>query len=211
MKKVNVYLFDELSEDAKANAIERERRFIQRDSDYPWLDETFESMKATIEAAGIKLKDWSLAPYSCGSYIKLEFPEIYNYGDCFKINGDYAEELTGKRAYAWLENNLFSHLRISFKGRRRWDDFKYGEDYRPGHIPPGPFTGCLYDNDFISSLLDSVKNGENIYDAFHGLVQTCNHIARQEIEYVESDEGISDKLSNSDMYFTENGNFYGFV
>lgn len=63
--QINVFTFDELSEEAKETA----RQWWRLDCEpLAWSDESLGSIKDFCEHFGVILKDWSVGPYECPSY-----------------------------------------------------------------------------------------------------------------------------------------------
>ena len=56
---ITLYQFDELSDEAKAKALE----WLQQAYDYPWFDEAMDSCKAFCSIFGVSVKNWSLGGY----------------------------------------------------------------------------------------------------------------------------------------------------
>ncbi len=192
----NIYTFNELSKEAKEKAIEQYRKDHCQDEIF-WANETLDSLKGLFKNCdGVSLKDYSLGEYN--SYIKISF------------TNEEAENLSGKRAFAWIENNLLSNIRIpensfSLNGTRR-KLAQYGQYYRAGMIKPCPFTGYCADDDFLASLLNDIKDGTDLKTAFEGLATEYQKIINDEIEYQNSDEYISEQLEINDYEFDEEGN-----
>lgn len=190
---INVYKFNELSEKAKATACEIWRKRTAADP-VPWQEETFESLTELIgRLPGVRLKDYELGLY-CHSFLKIEFE-----------NPDVGE-LDGARAIAWLENNLLSHLRITWTGSDRKKLREYG--YRPGQIPDCPLTGYCADDDFVQALRDNVRRGYSLKQSIEFLSATYTHLLESEHAASQEDEYIGEHLSANDYEFTGEGKFY---
>lgn len=190
-KTVKLYKFEELSDKAKEKARNWYRDGISQDM--PWMDETVQSLKAVFKASGITIKDWSLGAYNQNNFVRFDM-------------GD-AESLTGKRALAWLENNLFNGLRI---GDMKWKEKRkeylgYGDAYRPGKVPPCPLTGYCADDDFLDYLKKSVKSGDTLKEAFQGLADECGKLLEAEYEHQTSDEAVDESIEINGYEFTEDG------
>lgn len=69
--ELKLYKFDELSEEAKKKAIEKEQssEFLL---DYPWYDSIEEMAKEDLEAIGLKFKHLSFTLYTQGQHATLE-------------------------------------------------------------------------------------------------------------------------------------------
>lgn len=163
-----------------------------------WQEEIFESLKTCVESAGLKLRDWNLGICNRSNGIDVSFPQ------------EGAEELSGPRAMAWLENNLFGKLRISFTARDRWAKAKYNRGmserfYMAGKVPPCPLTGYCADEDYLDALRASVRKGETLKEAFEGLADTYVEILEREQEDQDSEEYFVEHADANDWQFTEDG------
>lgn len=201
-KIITIYKFNELSEEAKQKAITHYR---DHNDEIFWQDEILESLKTLFKFCdGVKLEDWSLGLNN--SYISVSF------------SNDETEELTGKRAFAWVENNLFYKLRykagIKYQKERVWilDVVKHCTNpkgvfiYQIGYLKSCPFTGVCFDEDFIESLRNDIKNGCDLKTAFEGLATTYQKILNAEYDYQNSDEYISENLEANEYEYNEDGN-----
>lgn len=188
MKTVNVYSPDELKE-VNPRGFERAlERWRGQNDEIPWSDEIIGSLKAIFEASNIALRDYEISAFSY-SHVSFDM-------------GTDVKGLSGNRALAWLENNLLADLRIPFTGEKRWDLSKYGQGYRAGMIKPCPFTGYCADDDFIESLIEDIKAGETISEAYHSLAQKAGKMFESEAEYQNSEENF---LEQEHLEFTIDG------
>ena len=200
-KTLTIYSASELKQvnpDAYQKAYEK---FVQDCYESPhWADETVESLKAVIKHSGITLLDYEIQFSEYGwSSLVLEWP--YEWGA--EAN---ASILSGQRAIAWLENNLFHKLRIPFKQYdhseiKRWNLSKYGSHYRAGKIIPCPFTGYYADDVFINHLIKAVMEGDTLSEAYESLAPLCTDLIVQDIEQQSSEE----EFEMQDWQFTESG------
>lgn len=163
-------------------------------TEIPWQDETIDSLKSLLRAADIKLRNWSLGAYNRGNHISIAFP-----GD------DATAGLSGKRAFAWLENNLFAQFRIPFAGKRRADVRKFGAYYRPGMITPCPFTGMCSDDELIEALTKSVRSGDDLKIAFESLADTVAEMLERDDESNRSADSFAEESDANDRLFDEDG------
>ena len=150
-----------------------------------------DSFKAVFKAARIRLKDYSIGGRGTGC--KVVF------------STDEAGELTGARAMAWLENNLFSGLRLPYTGARRWELSKYGSYYRAGMVKPCPLTGYCADEDFLDSLKKSVKSGDDLKSAFEHLAAVAARLIESESENQAGEEYFLDHAEANGFKFSEDG------
>src|SRR5689334_12014118 len=93
---LKLFTFNELSDDAKEHA---RNKYREKNYEIDWQHEIFCSFKKTFIKSGLHITDYSLGLNSY-SYVKFDMDENIR-------------KLTGSRALAWLENNLFSKLRIT--------------------------------------------------------------------------------------------------
>ena len=189
----NIYQFSELSPEAQEYAIEHEREHIAYNGEITWQGEIFDSFKAVFETAGITIKDYSLSMEAYRNNLKIRF------------NNEEAEGLNGPRAMAWLENNLFSKLRMPWQGKRRNDTRKYGKAYWPNYIPPCPLTGYCADENYLDELKKDIKSGMTLKDSFMDMVNVYSRLVENEYEYQTSDEGIKETIEANESEFDENG------
>lgn len=64
---IALYTFDELSDDAKEVA----REWYRQDLQYPWFDESMNSIKVFCDEFGVSIKDYSIGAFS-HSYIETD-------------------------------------------------------------------------------------------------------------------------------------------
>lgn len=202
--EIKLYSARELKEqfpEGYERALKKWRDLQAADPSPPWQDETIDSCKGCIEAVGLKLKEWSIGAYSRSTQCRVEFGWEY---------GDEIGELTGKRAWAWLENHLLGPLRISWVSDRN-ENRKHNAAYRnsgdcrpysPGLVPPCPFTGYCADEDMIDSLKDSIKSGMTLKRAFEALADTARECLERDAEDQQREELF---LADDEEQFTEDG------
>lgn len=198
----DVYQFDELDDAAKEKAREWWRDLEAQDP--TGSQEIWGPLNALLETVGLKWWDRG----------RNRRPPL----------GENVAEFTGKRAWAWLENNLYSKLRWSKKkgvreqmpgqpkGMTQWrpysvkelrDKFKYG--YREGAIPDCPLTGYCYDMDFLDDLKDSIKSGMTLGDAFRALPDRAQRMVDDEYQWRMEDEQVDDSIRANEYEFTKEG------
>lgn len=193
MKQIKVYTVTELKKKFP-EAFETAHKKFQN-SQYgfqiPWSNEIMDSLKAVFEFSGINLKDWSISTDS-RSYVKFDM----------EIDTKY---LSGNRALAWLENNLFYKLRenrpfnerVKYYSRVPYNFTHYGKQ------KDCPLTGYCADDDFLDSLLKEVKSGSTLEDAYHNLADEAAKMFENEYEYMMSEEYFIE--CSSDDQFTKDG------
>ena len=174
MKTINIYTLQELKENFPDVYDKAYEKYTDSVEWLPHADEVMDSFKEVFKHSGIILKDWSIGAW--------HYSHVY-----FDLDEDIGN-LSGARAFAWLENNLLSSLRIPWYGEKRKNLRKYGRYYRPGMIEPCPFTGCGFDEDFLESLYNNIKSGMCIQDSYSDLADVARKLLENEYENVTSEE-----------------------
>lgn len=194
MKTIKIYSAKELKKKNPRGYDKAFEDFKNRQYNYglDHADEIVDSLKKLFEAAGVRLKDYEIDNnYPSYSYARFEF------------DNDGAEKLSGQRALAWLENNLYAGLRERrtfiqrVKKYTQWFDFT-----KHNQIPDCPLTGVCYDDDFLDSLRNSIKEGYDLKAAFNRLAIKAGEIEEAEWEYQLSEENF---LEMDDEEYTIDG------
>lgn len=189
----NVYTVKELKEQFPKGfekALDNHRNSLYEDTFTS--DEVFSSLKAFISACGFKLVDWNLGAYNRSNNLRVSGQEEI-------------EELTGRRAFSWLENHVLAQYRVPFKGQRRAEVSKYGQGYRPGQVSPCPFTGVCFDEDFLNDFKDSLKVGMTIKDSLQSLDSVYSRLVEDDLEYRSKEESFIEEAEANEWYFKSNG------
>jgi len=188
MKTIEVYTPAELKEHYPEGFEKAHSDYNYNNIDIPWSDDTIESMKQVFKAANIALRDWSIDGINprC-SYVKFDIETATG-------------ELTGQRAIAWLENNLFWKLRTPWGMKKIKDRVRY--HHAPGSIPECPLTGYCADDDYLDALTKEILDGSTIKEAFQNLGYVAGKILEGEIEYMQSEEYF---IENDWMEYTAEG------
>lgn len=203
MKTITVYNADELKAqfpEAWEKVLEKWRKIMLSDT---WTqDEICDSWKAMLKAARLELKDWQIDYGGCSrSWCKIKSGAFGETPD----GEDAGENMTGRRAWAWLENNLLAGLRIKWNHPKRWEYRKYGNSYNPGMVEPCPFTGMCYDDDFLDHLRKEIAEGASIRAAFESTAALAGKLCEAESEYHNTEEYILEHLEANEHKFTEDG------
>ena len=150
----------------------------------PWADETIESMKAVIKSAGLNTSNYSISPDS----------------GWLRVKDFDGKDLTGQRAIAWLENNLYNDLRTPWGLKNIKDRVRY--HHPAGSIPECPLTGYCADDDMLGALHNEIMDGSTLEEAFNRLGGVCAKILEGELEYIQSEESFLENI-NDYMYTRE--------
>lgn len=197
MKTIKVYTARELKEKNPRgfNKAFEDFKNQQYDRGLDHADEIITSLKAVFEAAGVRLNDYEIdSNYPSYSYARFQFDQ------------EEAEDLSGQRALAWLENNLFARLRERRPFINRVKKYDHWYDFtKHNQIPDCPFTGVCYDDDFLDSLRDSIKEGYDLKAAFNRLAIKAGEIEEAEWEYQLSEEYFLEEADANELQYTISG------
>ena len=186
MKTIKVYSASELKE-SFSEGFESAHKSWREDhaSDIFWQDEIIDSMKKLFEKSGVNLQNWSIG--DSNSWLKCEFSG-YEY-DSDEDNSISTGDLTGNQAYAWIKENLIDGAkfkRVNYKyeneSGRKVSGWRYDLTKKNGESWSCEFTGVCYDHDFIDSLLDDIKSGCTLHEAFYNLADKAEELINNEIE-----------------------------
>jgi len=175
--EMNAYTASELKNECPKGFEKAFNSFQQREYErgLDWGDEMLNSLKALIELGGYKLTRYSLGDSSCRD-------------NHIKVDEQNCDELSDKRAMAWLENNILSKLRD-----------------KKGKLDAGKLTGYCMDYTLVESLQESIKSGSTIKDAFRDLVNPYVSQIDSEWENQTSEETFIEQSDANDWQFLSDG------
>ena len=182
---VEIFKFDELNDAAK----ERARDWYRSDGmAWGWSDEWWESAQAFSKIAPIKIIE---ANYDYRQ-VKIEWtgPDYASRYD----HSDAIAELSGLRAWKWLENN-------------NW--FSWAAQERMGKCS---LTGFCGDCSFADALKDYERNPARVPDlkqVFYEMAQAWVSDAQDDCEACNSDDCVSETIEANEYEFYANGDFAG--
>lgn len=173
---ITAYTFAELTGAARERALDSLPPACCDDT----LNECMDSLSALCKVAGVILEDWSIGPHSY-SHLKVSFGR------------DEVAGLSGPRALAWIENNIFGKLRQTWRPAtvppsNKWASIhgKYSRRYtRPDHVPACPLTGVCFDED----LLDAFRGDQTVSlgKRFESLAGIISRICELDLKYQEGE------------------------
>lgn len=187
--QIELYKFDELSEEAKERAIEQERNNIYEYGLQHVTDMLNESFKE-------ELKELSIID------VALTWDCSYSQGDCFNISGkvdtyniDNFLTKIGLEQYADLSKHIY---RISIKENTVYleQDIDINSDDEIGEIIEEKISAKLYELE------------EEIQERITELARDLHKRAYEAYEYETSNDNIIDSLKINEVEFTENGERY---
>jgi hypothetical protein len=191
-----IYTIQELKKyrpDAFTKAIEHLRP-LQWEDNYT-LSEIVSSLKKLINSTNYSIENWSIGENN--SRIKL--------------SRENTDDFTGRRAFAWLENDLLVQFRIPYTLNKAY--LKYNQaftdkalrPYSPGKVKPCPLTGMCYDEDLITSLISSIHSGMTVRDSLLALADTAQELICKDIEFRSSEDYLIDEAWSNGIEFDEDG------
>ena len=190
-----LYLFDELSDEAKEKAIENYRCSMCA---FAWQEEMIDSIEAIAKAMNCKA-EWY-------SYDGITYDVSF-----FSQETEDIESLSGKRAWAYIWNNYLypcrkykTYYAFYYDGRKNWT--------RKSKISFGwndcPFTGYCADCCFIEAWMEWKKNFNKystVGDFIELVAEKLGEEWTSDNEYQISDEYISEFLEINEYEFNEEG------
>ncbi len=169
--EVTGYTLDELKTTNPAayeRLAERWRELTYRDS-APWSDETMDSLKAVVEAAGARLKDWSIGTDS-GS-ITVEVEDDYEYTNA---SGDHS----APKGAAWFRREV-----LKPHGYTR----ENGRAYFPGNCA---FTGYCADDAFLERVYERIRKGDTLTEALEAMGPLASKMMEEDMEQAANTESM---------------------
>lgn len=209
MEQITIYNVTELKE-LHPDGFERAyKNWVDTVSSEPLFcqDEIMGSLKAVFKHADIDLKDWSISD-SSPSWVKLSIPTFWS-----ELAQDdlLVDDYTGQKALAWVKNayDLKTVKRIEFTyvndNGRKVKGFRYDITKKDGQSWDCGFTGVCYDHDFIDSLLDDIKSGCTLSDAYHNLADKAGALFYDEYKAQCEESYFVDHAEANDYQFLEDG------
>jgi hypothetical protein len=168
--------------------------------------EIVDSFKAIFKAFGCSLIDYYIDDDYSRSYVKFTIPTYWSeLADSDSLVDDY----TGQRAYKWIKDRLgiksFKRVNYTHEGKR---GFYYDIIGNDGNVISCPFTGYCADDDFLYSLLNDIKKGFTLKEAFSNLADCAVRIIEDELEFQQSKENFIDYTEANEIFFDENGKVF---
>jgi hypothetical protein len=189
--EIQLYKFDELSEEGKQTAIEKERNR----EDYYFMEFFKDDVIEKISESGFK------------GNIKLQYSLSYSQGDGLSFCADYFDKL----------NDLFTE--VLGPGKQKTIDCLVnntsfnlkGNNGRYCYASKSDLDLTLEDyghHDTINCNIVVSKVLEKLEDFYMNLCNELEKNGYKYIEYENSDECITENLIGNDYDFTENGKMY---
>lgn len=194
----NIYTFNELSNEAKENAIENYRSNME----FVWQDDIINTIVAIAKAIYC---DYDYYSYDGITYNVSFTPNIYDGG------------LKGKRAWAYIENNYITPYEkpktyylnhfLYCDGRKNWSR----KSRINRSIENCMFTGYCADYCYYEAWRNWKKNFNNNSTVEDFIEDVADRLSKEwsaDNEWQYSDEGIIEILVNCEYEFYEDGEVY---
>lgn len=195
----NLYRFDELTSEAQQNALENYR---SKYFEFGWQDEIINTIRKIARAMNC---DYNYYSYDGITY-DVSFTPV-----------DFDDELQGKRAWAFIENNFITpneqpktywlnHV-LYCDGRKNW----VRKSKIWFNIFDCPFTGYIADCCFFEAWCDwrnNFSSKSTVADFLDAVAEKLSKEWTSDNEYQYSDEGIIELIEANDFEFYENGGIY---
>ena len=209
IKEFNVYSFEELSQDAKQNAIEQYR------NSKDWLDweqENNNSCEAIAAALNCTCRT--------ETYDGITINVILETGEKFGAYVDKILELSGKRAIAYICNNFIDpYVKGKFYSTPGSYDAngKYHYKKRCSRVQFSledcPFTGYCMDCNLYAAYQEFLKDIKKDYKLTVGdfitmVEKRLSKAWTSDNEYQQTDEYITDAIVNNEYEYLQDGSQY---
>lgn len=200
--ETKVYHYDELSSEAKANAINSLRDRLSENRIDAEAYDYRNALKKIEEIFGIKVRDWSVNGYS-PTYFRFYFvnldEDIENEPKFLLryLNRDVLPCIDCRKTY-YAKNYYKSHK----KRKSRIISYpKY--DF----CITGAWTDIAVDN-ALNNIKESIMQGKSARDFVSDILDNFFKQWNKDCEYAYSDEAIEDDIVNNEYEFLENGKPY---
>jgi hypothetical protein len=191
-KTINIYQFNELTEEAKENAIEKYRE--NNEGDFDFFEDT---MKDLLEHH-TPFKD-----------LKMSYSLSYSQGDGVSFKGALSLEeileadLITKAEYKYLEKQMDEGRSLEISIEKH--DSRYSHEYTMyGQIIFETYPEDHYKTvEKLQSLEERIE--ENLTEYAREKAREIEKIGYEEIEYINSDEYIIEQIEHNEYEYDEDG------
>ena len=200
--ETKVYKYNELSSEAKANAINSLRDRLSENRIDAEADDYRNTLKRIEEIFGIKVRDWSVDGYS-PTYFRFDFvnldEDIENEPKFLLryLNRDVLPCIDCRETYYaknYYENHKKRKSRISYPNKY---DF----------CITGAWTDIAVD-DALNNIKESIMQGKSAREFVSDMLDNFFKQWNKDYEYACSDESIEEEIVANEYEFLENGKPY---
>jgi len=184
--RIKIYKFNELSEEAKQNAID----YFRSSNDYFYMgSEILDSINRGLDHFGGELSDYS-----------IDWQNINNSTYLIKYSvSEDIQQLSGVRLWKYLNNSGLLHIRD-----------KYNKKIIPLLSGNCPLTGVCFDESFLDAVRNFIARPSDI--SFTELMEDCvyNTIKAgcNDCEYQQSEEAIIETIEANEYDFKDDGTIF---
>lgn len=200
--ETKVYQYDELSSEAKVNAINSLRDRLSENRIDVEADDYRNTLKEIEKIFGIKVRDWSVNGYS-PTYFRFYF-----------INLD--EDMENEPKFLLRYLNRYVLPCIDCRETYYAKNFHKNHKIRKSRILSYPeysccITGAWTDwavDDALNNIKESVMQRKSAREFVSDMLDNFFKQWNKDCEYAYSDESIEDEIMNNEYEFLENGKPY---
>ena len=177
-KKVKLYKFSELSEDAQQKVIDRERDVIQQIAIDGWASEYEDSLNAFCDMVGIKCKNWECSP--CSHSYSFTFKK--NIFESWNFDGIDPRDCTGKYLARFMRDICFDIFKGKYFGKliphAKDAEHPNGTEHIKRHSKvlfdsyDCPFTGFCGDNSILHPIYKWFEHPD-YHKSLYDLIDDC--------------------------------------
>lgn len=186
-KTITLYRLDELKGSAKERALD----WLRDDTDF-WAEERNATLTAFEKIFPITVRDYD---YGNQNYINFMFDDE-----------EEISKLSGIRLMKYIYNNYFSAL---------WKGKYYHMNSKTRHSKVMfdnccPLTGYYLDNAILDPIFNFLKKPDNtttFYDLLYDCLQSWVYACRDDLEYLNSEECLTETADANGWLFDEYGRF----
>lgn len=178
--KINLYKFDELSEEAKEKAF-KEWENKNFDQEYSWSHEAMESLKKGLQHFGVELKNWSIDFLEPGrNEFKLDLP--YDH-----------EDWTGENSGEYLD------ILVNDMGEFNAENLK--------GVGECKFTGYCMDENFADGVREAYfkENERDLRELMISGINSWETAVQNDAEYQYSEEYFQNEARELEWEFEADG------
>lgn len=221
---LQLYNFDELSEEVQKEIIERERWNIMEQCMDAYSSDYRASLEAFEELTNTKANNWQVD--YCGYHVNISCVNEPIYENPIYCDKDiYAESLCGKLLFRYINNNIIPQLTKGkyYSTSGKYVDGRYTCRHRRSRVileydGNCPLTGMCYDYYLLKPLIDYYDSWDKYPSTFslEDLIEQCyDHFFNcwhEEYRYWADDEdAIREELHNNqyeDRLYYKDGKVY---
>lgn len=172
--------WEDLTTEQQDRLVDRAVKDRQYD-DYDPGEDAYGSLEAFLEIIKVRVSLFEVAPFTQGTVLSL----------------DDDLPMTGKRAWAWLENVVLGPSRIPWTGQERWRYTDWGTYWKPGMVKPCPFSGTYFDEVIIDRLKEYISLGFTVKDAIESLADLTRKVVEDAQMNYTSEESVREVIEDT--------------